>query len=124
MQSGIIIDKSDPREVGMFSNIGRYTTEMHPIIMQRDDILNDRRKFFKIKYYDQESESSDDMERVKKILNTTSIIKTLEKKQDDADKALAQKKLLSTNPFRPMDYIQINMETPPPTRYHPKPFKL
>lgn len=109
----------------MFSNIGRFTTEMHPIILQRDDILNDRRKFFKIKYYDQESESSDDVDRVKKVINSKMLAGTLEKNKEDLQKAENPvKRSLSSNQFRPMNYMQINLETPPPTRYRPKAFKL
>lgn len=44
----IIRDQTDPAKMGMFSEMGRFSSEKYPIILKRDDILQDKRKKFKV----------------------------------------------------------------------------
>lgn len=124
MKDDMIKDKTDPRKVGMFSSLGRFTTEIYPIILKSDEIINDKRRLFKVKEFDFSEDSSE--EEIKKVISNKILSKVdvVKKEESPEIKAELKKASLSAQQFRPMNYIKINMDTPPPTRYRPKNFKL
>ena len=46
-----VIDIKDPSGNGMFSKVGRFSSEMHPVFARKDDILFGKRKFLKVSDY-------------------------------------------------------------------------
>lgn len=40
-------DHSDPSGIGMFSHLGRFSTQKHPIFRKKQEILSKKNRYFK-----------------------------------------------------------------------------
>ena len=43
-----VTDQHDPSGLGMFSKVGRFTSEKYIIFQKKDEILHNKRKFLKV----------------------------------------------------------------------------
>lgn len=43
-----VVDKKDPSGMGMFSKVGRFSSEIYPVFSRKDDILFGKRKFIQV----------------------------------------------------------------------------
>ena len=124
MKTDSIRDKTDPSKQGMFSVMGRFTSEKYPILRRSEEILTDYRPTLRPKmigdedYNEQPQKGLGSIRSEAKLKNqlANSKDKKVEWKGVDFDKEIER--------YEHFVYKFRDVEGPPPNRYRPKLLKL
>lgn len=124
-----ILDPCDPAESGMFSKMGRFSSEKYPILLQKDEIINDERKTLRPK--DLPYEEAEEPVKPAILLKEPKGYEIIVDQQKLLTRYDPPPKIIKGIPFsktvnRENHFIykcNKGLETPGPTRYRPKPVR-